>query len=158
MSTYKYDWWLEAKNWVRNYPKWVREWEELKTISATPDYSAVGHGSGVSNPTEQVALRVFPEPKQKKFDAVRAAIAETEKQPDGRNKIRFIRLVYWKRTHTIAGAAMQVYTSEQTGKIWNGDFIRLVGVHHGEITREEYQEAIRRRNKKHVRQSQKQVL
>lgn len=131
MSKLKYGWWPYVKYMVRNYPQLCREWEELKTISATPDYSAIGHGSGVSKPTEQVALRLLPKDKQKEFDAVREALRETERGPDGRHRITLVRLVYWRRTHNLAGAAQVVGISERTAKRWNVRFLRLVGEKYG---------------------------
>ena len=140
MSKPQFPWWGYAKNMVRKYPQYCREWEELKTISATPNYDAVGHGSGVSKPTEQVALRLLPKSKQVEFDAVREAIAETEQAASGQERINLIRLVYWKHSHTLKGAAYKIGLSEQTAWFYHRDFMRLVGVHRGLITRDEWRD------------------
>ena len=125
-------WWSYAKGMIRQYPTLCRQWEELKTVSVTPKYSAVGHGSGISKPTEQVALKLLPEVKQKEFDAVRGAIRETRKTPDGENKIELIRAVYWKRDKkTVCGAGRMVGASERTAKRWHAAFVYLVGKKYG---------------------------
>lgn len=138
MSRPRYSWWSYAKEMVRRYPRYCREWEELKTISATPNYGAVGHGSGISKPTEQVALRLLPASKQIEFDAVHDAIADVERQKNGCDVMRLIKMVYWKNSHTLAGAAMKIGIGADTAWQWHGDFIRLVGLHRGLMTREEW--------------------
>lgn len=63
--------------------------------------------------------------------AVADAIAETEQLVDGAERLRLIDLVLWKRTHTLQGAAMEVYVSERTAQEWHRQFIRLVGQKRG---------------------------
>lgn len=156
MSKPRHYWWSYIKAVIRHYPELCREWEELKTISATPNYDTVGHGSGISKPTEQVALKLLPRVKQQEFDAVREALEETKAGPDGEHKLELIRLVYWKRTHTVDGAAFQIGIGGHTARNWHGDFIRLVAVHYGLLTRDEAENMKKRR--KYAPQSQKKVL
>ena len=131
MSKPRYGWWPYVKSMIRNYPQRCREWEELKTISVTPDYSAVGHGSGISKPTEQVALKLFPETKQKEYDAVREALDETVSGPDGSYKVELIKAVYWRRDRTLYGAARCIGVSERTARRWHTRFIYLVAEKYG---------------------------
>lgn len=63
--------------------------------------------------------------------AVEAAVKETEQLADGGERLRLIDLVLWKRTHTLQGAAMEVYVSERTAQEWHRQFIRLVGQKRG---------------------------
>lgn len=156
MSKPRHWWWPHIKAAIRIYPELLGRWEEIKTISVTPNYSSIGHGSGISNPTEQVALRLLPEKDQEAFDAVRKAIEETKREKNGQEKLEMIRLVYWKHSHTLAGAAMEIGIEERTTWDWNGDFIRLVAVHSGWMTRKEYEEI--RKKRKYVAQSQKTML
>ena len=44
----------------------------------------------------------------------------------GEHRIELIDRVYWKRSHTLFGAAMCVPVSERTAHSWNSEFIRLV--------------------------------
>ena len=131
MSKPRYYWWSYIKAIIRHYPQLCQEWEELKTISATPNYDEVGHGSGISKPTEQVALKLLPRVKQQEFDAVRDALQVTKSSPDGRHKIELIRLVYWKKSHTLSGAAMVIGISYRTARRWQSDFIYLVAEKYG---------------------------
>ena len=54
------------------------------------------------------------------------AISETEAMKHGHQRMELIDRVYWKRSHTLYGAAMCVPVSEATAKRWNGTFVRLV--------------------------------
>lgn len=60
-------------------------------------------------------------------DAVEAAVAITERMPDGADRLRLIRFVYWGKPCKISGAAREIPCSERTAIRWNGEFIRLVG-------------------------------
>ena len=131
MSKPRYGWWSYVKYMIRCYPKLYREWEELKTISVTPNYSAIGHGTEISKPTEQVALKLLPEVKQKEFDAVRKAVEETRGGPDGEHRIELIKAVYWRQNRTLYGAAHMIGISERTAKRWNATFIYLVAEKYG---------------------------
>ena len=150
MSSPKYRWWDHARKCVRDYPKLYREWEELKTVPVTPNYSTVGHGTGISNPTEQVALRVLPMGDQEDFDAVRQAIAETRRRPDGANRVKMISLYYgWRRQrYNLIGAGNEVGLEESAAYNWHVDFIRLVAVYHGWLSREDYKKMKKRKKKK----------
>ena len=131
MSRPRYYWWSYIKAVIRHYPQLCQEWEELKTVSASANYDAVGHGSGISKPTEQVALKLLPRVKQQEFDAVREALQETEKMPDGRPKLELIRLVYWKKSHTVDGAGYAIGISSRTARRWHANFVYLVAEKYG---------------------------
>ncbi len=148
MSKPRFDWWSYVKRMTRKYPQYCRELQELKVIPSTPNYDAVGHGSGISKPTEQVALKRLPVSKQRDYDAVRLAVEETERQSNGRHKIELIRLVYWKNSHTLTGAAYKIGIEQQTAWFWHRDFLRLVGLHRGLITREEWEELLKKEKNK----------
>ena len=57
---------------------------------------------------------------------VEAAIAATKRIPNGKWRCRMIEMVYFRQTHTLAGAAYACHISYGTARDWNGDFIRLV--------------------------------
>lgn len=63
--------------------------------------------------------------------AVEAAIEQTNAYPDGRERLTLVSLVFWKRTHTLEGAAMAVNVSDRTARRWHTDFIRLVAKEYG---------------------------
>lgn len=58
--------------------------------------------------------------------AVAVAIEDTERLLDGDDRMKLIRMVFLKKTHTLQGAALNVPCSYETAKIWTQQFIRLV--------------------------------
>lgn len=64
-------------------------------------------------------------------DAVYAAIEQTKQRADGDEQLELIDLVFWRRTHTLAGAAMMIPCSERTARRWHTEFIRRVAKNYG---------------------------
>ena len=64
-------------------------------------------------------------------EAVRAAIEQTKELENGDERIKFISMVFWKQTHTLAGAAMAIPCSERTARRWHTDFIKTVARNFG---------------------------
>lgn len=58
--------------------------------------------------------------------AVQLAVEKTEQLEDGAERIRIIDMVFWKKTHSLEGAAQQIPCSYETAKQWHADFIREV--------------------------------
>lgn len=58
--------------------------------------------------------------------AVDTAVAETIRLLDGEDRMKVIRMVFLKKTHTLQGAALNVPCSYETAKRWTQQFIRLV--------------------------------
>jgi RinA family phage transcriptional activator len=102
-----------------------------------PQLSAPSGGLGVKNggltprATETLALRELDPWEQSEYDAVTNAIASCLRMPDGEARYKLIDLMYWKRTHTMNGAAMQIPTSYKTAERWHGHFIRSVAANLG---------------------------
>ena len=72
------------------------------------------------------ALRELPEINRRELEAVRRAIEETRAMPNGEERLEMVRLVFWKRTHTLEGAAMKCHVSYVTARRWHGEFIKGV--------------------------------
>ena len=66
-----------------------------------------------------------------------AAIRETARKPTGEARLAIIDLVYWRKSHRLYGAAMEIGYSEQQAKRYNAEFIRLVAFYLGKIPRSE---------------------
>lgn len=125
--TAREDWWEYAKRIIRAYPVLKRKAEGLGEQSVTAAYGASGgHGGGVGKPVERAVIDRLTDKEQRRYDAVRAAIAETERMKHGRHRLELIDRVYWKRSHTLYGAALCVPVSERTAKRWNAEFVRMV--------------------------------
>ena len=67
----------------------------------------------------------------KEKEAVRVSIEQTEALANGAERIEFISMVFWKQTHTLAGAAMEIPCSERTARRWHTDFIKTVAKNYG---------------------------
>lgn len=59
-------------------------------------------------------------------EAVRAAVEATERLDNGADRLMVVDLVFWRRTHTLEGAAMQVHVSLRTAQEYHRQFIRQV--------------------------------
>ena len=131
MSRSKFDWWPYVKGMIRRYPALKAELEDLQATKVTVNFDAVGHGSDISNPTEQAALKQLPKRKQEEYDAVRQALEVIEKFPNGKDQKKMIELIFWKRTHNLQGVAMTLNYAWITVATWHREFIRLVAKFYG---------------------------
>ena len=64
-------------------------------------------------------------------EAVRAAVEATERMQNGRDRLAIIDMVFWKQTHTLSGAALQIPCSERTAQEYHRQFIRIVARNFG---------------------------
>lgn len=121
------DWWEYTKRIIRSYPALARKAESVGDMPCTPAYgTGGGHGGTNSNPVERAVVDRLTDKEQRRYDAVRAAISETEVMKHGRQRMELIDRVYWKRSHTLYGAAMCALVSERTAKRWSAEFVRTV--------------------------------
>jgi RinA family phage transcriptional activator len=121
------EWWGYAKFIIRQYPRLKKELETPLETTITPNYGGTGGGSGgISRPVERAVIHDLSPKDQKRYDAVDEAIRRTLAKANGQDIMKVIDLVYFQKTHTLAGAAMEIPISENQAGRWNGDFIRLV--------------------------------
>lgn len=109
MSKPRYRWWSYARAMVREYPELAKKYNQPVTASCPG----------------------MPSTEQREYEAVRRAIEKTKQYKNGRDRLSVIGLVLWKKSHTIAGAALTVPCHEDTAKQWHGEFIRLVAKNMG---------------------------
>lgn len=131
MSKPRYKWWGYVKWVIRDYPDKCAELQAMRNMAVTPSYNPQGHGSEASRTTELVALRGFTGQKEREYEAVRAASEKTKRYKDGQLRCRFIKMLFWERTHTIEGAAMACNVSYRTARRWSADFIMLTAEYMG---------------------------
>ena len=117
MSKPRYDWWGYAKAIIRRYPTLRAELQERQRPAMEIDYSGMPHGGGAVRSTELIAIRELPTQKQREYEAVRKAIEATERVPGGRDRIKVIDLVFWRRSHTLEGAALTIPCSYRTAPV-----------------------------------------
>lgn len=80
-------------------------------------------------------IRRYPDGyvNEKEAAAVKSAIDGTNQMNNGDDRLKIIDLVFWKRTHTLPGAAMQIPCSERTARRWHTEFIKEVAKNFGLI-------------------------
>lgn len=126
MSRPRYDWWPYVKGMIRRYPALKAELADLRSQSTTPNYSGLPGAAGAIRAAELIACRELPSNKQREYEAVRRAIAATERMTAGRDRLRIIDLVFWKRSHTLEGAALTIPCSYMTARRYHSEFIMTV--------------------------------
>ena len=119
------------KGMIRRYPELKAEYADLHRQSVTPNYSGMPVAGGAGRATEEVAIREFPTTRQREYEAVNMAIAVTERMKTGRYRLKVIDLVFWKRSHTLEGAALMVPCHYNTAQKYHSDFIILVAKFYG---------------------------
>ena len=134
MSRPREKWWGYVKACIREYPVMKEEWETARRETDACGDTGDVRDTNPPRPTEWAALeraerRPFHGQREREFEGVRAALTETESLKDGSDRLQIIETVFWRRTHTLAGAAALCHVSERTARRWHGDFIRLAAFH-----------------------------
>ena len=129
MSSPRYGWWSYVKGIIRRYPLLKEQHDDLCAQQLTASYSGVPGTKQAKRVAELSALRSTVSDRE--YDAVYEAIEATMLMQNGSLRIYLIDLVFWKGTHTIAGAAQECFVSERTAREWHRQFIRLVAVKYG---------------------------
>lgn len=119
------------KGMIRRYPDLKAEYADLHSQSVTPNYSGMPVSGVAGRATEEVAIRELPTTRQREYEAVSMAIAVTGRMKTGRYRLKVIDLVFWKRSHTLEGAALMVPCSYDTAQNYHADFIKLVAKYYG---------------------------
>lgn len=119
-------WQASARRVVQAYPRLHAELMDLQRMSITPALSGMPSGGGERRPAEDAALRQLPPENQLAHDAVEHALRMTELFRTAGKRRRLVELVYWRRTHTVYGAGVEIGVSEETAKRWNADFLLCV--------------------------------
>lgn len=63
--------------------------------------------------------------------AVEYAITQTEHMVDGQSRLSVIQMVFFQKTHTLQGAALEVPCGYETAKRWQQSFLLLVAQKRG---------------------------
>lgn len=78
-------------------------------------------------------LRRYPSGNltEQEREAIDKAIDATLSMDSGMERMRIVELVFWKRTHTLEGAALQIPVSYETACKWHRSFLYLVAEQRG---------------------------
>lgn len=131
MSTPRYDWWPYVKGMIRRYPELCLKEAALHDTAITANISGMPGGGKRTDKTADAALRELPKVNQRELEAVRAAIRTTESLHSGKERMELVKLYYWKRSHTLFGAANAIHVSEKTALRWNRELILQVAKNFG---------------------------
>ena len=131
MSKPRYGWWGYVKYIIRQYPALKQEYSELHSQSVTANTSGMPRGNSASRSTEVIAIRELPSTKQREYEAVKKAVETTERMTASRDRLKIIDLVFWKRSHTLDGAALTIPCSYMTARRYHAEFIMLVASVYG---------------------------
>ena len=131
MGRPRYDWWGYVKGMIRRYPSLKEEYADLHRQSITPNYTGMPGGGVVGRGVEAVALRELPTTKQREYEAVKMAVAATERMSASCDRLKVIDLVFWKRSHTLDGAALTIPCSYRTARRYHSEFIMTVASMYG---------------------------
>lgn len=132
MSKPRYRWWGYLMNTLKAYPELCAKLQQLKEQHITVSYEPSGGGKGgISRPTERAALAELRGTEGKEYNAVRQAIEYTSKLRNGAERNALIDMVFFKKSHSLEGAAMALFVSYSTAKKWHKEFILAVADFYG---------------------------
>ena len=80
---------------------------------------------------KDVSPKEMTETEQKELDSVKAAIESTLLLNEGELRIKLVDIIFWKKTHTLEGAAMILNVSYRTARRWHTEFILTVAKEFG---------------------------
>lgn len=122
-------WRSEARAALRAYPKIKRKQNDLIEQQITPVYGGAAVQHSASRVTENVALRSnLTEREENIISAVEFALQMQSRYYNAEARMKMIQLVYYKRTHTMQGAALEVGYNINTVKAWNTEVLTAVYV------------------------------
>lgn len=128
MSKYRHWWRPNIERLLKQYPYLKTLQESAKMPRLTAVYGGQGGGQGRSRGTEISALKTPLNAKETEaVEAVDKAIEEIRRQRDGATVLRIVEMVDFKRTHTIDGAARELYMHRDTVGNKRTRFIDAVG-------------------------------
>lgn len=106
------------KNVIRAYPELRERLLETPETAVTARYSPQMRQNSAGRPIECSVVQRLSSRDAKEYEAVNAAIRETARMSNGEARLAIIDLVYWKRSHTLAGAGMRVgYSYRHTQRV-----------------------------------------
>lgn len=131
MSKPRYKWWGYVKSIIRQYPALKQEYEALHVQSVTASVTGMPGAGDVSRDTEDVAIRELPYTKQREYEAVKRAVAAVKRSPTANDRLALVDMVFWKRSHTLSGAAYKLNLSYTTAQRYHGEFVISVARYYG---------------------------
>lgn len=126
MSKPRYRWWGYVKNVIYAYPYLKSQCEAPVHMPITAQHSLTPPKTGAERKIENAVSKRVSSNDYAEYEAVLKTVRETVRLDTGEARLTIIDLVYWKRSHTLAGAGMQVGYSYRQARRMQGQFIKLV--------------------------------
>ena len=121
-------WRSEARRALRDYPR-IKRRQGDNEMQITPVYGGAAVQHSASRTTENVALRsTLTEREENVISAVEFMVAMQSRYYNAEARMKMLSLVYFRRTHTMQGAAMEVGYNINTVKSWNTEMLTAVYV------------------------------
>lgn len=121
-------WRSEARRALRDYPR-IKRRQSDNEMQITPVYGGAAVQHSASRTTENVALRsTLTEREENIISAVEFMVAMQSRYYNAEARMKMLSLVYFRRTHTMQGAAMEVGYNINTVKSWNTEMLTAVYV------------------------------
>lgn len=70
--------------------------------------------------------QIKTEQEQRRVDIVEQTLESIGKMKYSNSKLQIIKMVYFDRSHTLYGAALQIPVSERTAQRWNTEVMELI--------------------------------
>lgn len=113
-----------ARNALRAYPKITKRQKEPRI---TPEYGGVVVQHEASRTTENIALSAsLTEAEENIITAVEFALQMQLRCYNGADRMKMVQLVYFRKTHTLQGAAQEVGYNVNTVRSWNAELLSSV--------------------------------
>jgi hypothetical protein len=120
------DWRRQARRALRDYPR-LKKKQGMTDQQITPVYGGSPVQHEATRVTEDIALRsTLTETEANIISAVEFAMQMQGAYYNADARQKMIRLVYFKRTHTMQGAAMECGYSIETVWKWNTEVLAAV--------------------------------
>lgn len=121
-------WRSEARRALRDYPR-IKRRQADNEMQITPVYGGAAVQHSASRTTENVALRsTLTDREENVISAVEFMVAMQSRYYNSDARMKMLSLVYFRRTHTMQGAAMEVGYNINTVKSWNTEMLTAVYV------------------------------
>lgn len=121
------NWKSDARKALFAYPKILAKKRDAINVSVTANYSGMPGAHNASRTTENAALKAgLTEREEIVLEAVENALRIQSYYANGAERQKFVELKYFRRTHTLYGAACELHYSEETVKAWNTQILTAV--------------------------------
>lgn len=131
MSKPRYKWWSYVKSMIVLYPERVQAQNEKQSQKLTASYEAMPRSGEKTRVTEKTAMRSTGGTVGREMEAVRLALEEVSKLPDGEDRLKMIDLLYWQQSVDFEGAGQRLHVSSRTIQRWSQRFVYSVARNFG---------------------------